>query len=575
MNILGIGHDLWISSAALVRDGEVIAAICEERLNRLKGFRGFPGMAIDHCLTQGGTCLDEIDMVVCGWNPSWHMESPHPRFSGSTRWRPEYLYAVPNLLLNKAAEFPFGPVDQHFGGLKATIRYIDHQLAHAASAYYLSPFDQAAVMTADGRGERHTAMTGRCGPEGIETIGHVTYPHSLGLFYGLVTQYLGFKPHSDEWKVMALASYGSADGNPYLDRIRGMVTLTGNGGFLLDLNMCGYLNADSYGPRFYTPLFEETIGLPPRAKDAPITSDHHQLAHALQVVFEESMSHALRHLHAQTGLDDLVLAGGCMMNSVYNGRITDQTPFKRVFIPSCPDDSGIAVGAALWAEYEAMGAGGTNSRPAHVHNYWGPSYDDEIEATIARYKLQAERPADIAQSTAALIADGNLVGWYQGKMEFGQRALGNRSILADPRRAENKELVNNAVKFREGFRPFAPSILSDHVDAYFITDGAGDVPFMERVFPFREDAKGKVPAVVHVDGTGRLQTVTSDANPKYHRLISAFHELTGIPIILNTSFNLNGEAIVCTPSDAIRTFFSCGLDVLVLGDFIIRKDASK
>lgn len=568
MQVLGIAHDLWISSAALVRDGEVVAAACEERFNRQKKYRGFPSAAVDYCLRAGKTRLEALDAVVAGWNPLWHLEAVHGRFSGTARWRAEYLYALPNYLLSKAASFPAGPVEERFGDLDVPILHIDHQLAHAANAFYLSPYDEAAVFTADGRGERQTTFWGRAGDGGIAALGSVQYPHSLGLFYGLVTQYLGFRPDSDEWKVMALAAYESGADTRYYTVLRDLVRTQPDGTFRLDLSMCGYDQPDVYGGRFYTPDFEAVIGLPPRRPDEPLTLAHRQLAWAGQRVFEETMTAALTTLHARTGLDRVVLGGGCMMNSVYNGRITSQTPFHEAFVSSCPDDSGISVGAALWGYHHRAAA---PQRPAHTHNYWGPAFADEVEQTLIRYGLPFERLDDAPRRAATLLAEGRLLGWFQGAMEFGQRALGNRSILADPRRADAKDRVNLAVKYREPFRPFAPSILAERTADYFHTEGTGCVPFMERVYAFRAEKAALVPAVVHNDDTGRLQTVERAVNPRYYDLIAHFETLTGIPLVLNTSFNLNGEPIVCTPTDAIRTFYSCGLEVLILEDYLIQK----
>lgn len=571
MNVLGVGHDLWISAAALLRDGRVLSAVCEERLNRAKGFKGFPDKAIDACLASGNLALDDIDLIVCGWNPVWHMESPHGRYSGSTRWRPEYLYAVPNLLLPKAQQFPFGPVQQRFGEFKAPIIFLDHQMAHAASAYYLSGYEEAAVFTADGRGERHTGLLGKAKNNKIEVIDRVTYPHSLGLFYSLVTQYLGFKPHSDEWKVMALASYSSDHNNPYYERLKKMVEVNSSGVIELDLKICGYLSADSYGSNFFTPKFTEMMGIPERNKNEELEKEHYQLAWSLQRVFEDTMDECLRKLHAMVETDNLVLAGGCMMNSVYNGKIEKNTPFKNVYIPSCPDDSGIPIGAALWGYYEHLGRA---EKHHHPHNYWGPEFSDqEIEKVLVSSKLSFERLTSPSEYAAREIAAGKLVGWFQGAMEFGQRSLGHRSILADPRNPDAKSIVNSAVKFREGFRPFAPAVLSERAHEYFDVAVDTKVPFMEKVYMFKPEMAESVPAVVHVDGSGRLQTVEKEHSPDFHALISAFCELTGVPIVLNTSFNLNNEPVVCSPEDAIRSFFTCGLDTLIVGPFVVKKGA--
>jgi carbamoyltransferase len=328
-----------------------------------------------------------------------------------------------------------------------------------------------------------------------------------------------------------------------------------------------------WGGRFYTPDFIELFG-PPREPDGEITDRHQDIARALQRVFEETMQHLLTELHSLTGQSRVALSGGCMMNSVYNGRITETTPFDEAFISSCPDDSGIAVGAALLAyrrEADASASAASAPFAMHTHNYWGPGYDAEIDDTLARYKLHTAQLTDAPAAAAQLIADGQLIGWFQGRMEFGQRALGNRSILADPRPLATKDLVNAAVKYREAFRPFAPAILAERVDDWFETEHESTAPYMEKVLMFREDVRDKVQAVVHVDGTGRLQTVERDTNPRFYDLIVAFEQLTGIPIVLNTSFNLNGEPIVCTPTDAIRTFMSCGLDALILGDRLLTK----
>lgn len=565
--VLGIAHDLWISSAALVREGEVIAAVCEERFNRRKKYRGFPSDAIDFCLQKAGLSLEDLDLVVSGWNPAWHLEAVHGRFSATARWRPEYLYALPNYLLQKAAAFPTGPIEERFGELDVPLVHMDHQVAHAANAFYLSDYDEAAVLTADGRGERQTTMLAMAGPEGIVQHAEVLYPHSLGLFYGMITQYLGYQPDSDEWKVMALAAY-EVDDTPYYQVLRDLVRLRADGTFRLDLAMCGFHQPDVYGGLFYTPDLVAALGIPPRQPGEALTQEHHAVASAMQRVFEETMSWMLTALHERTGLERVVLGGGCMMNSVYNGRITAQTPFREAFVSSCPDDSGISVGAALWGYHQKAAS---PRRVSHPHNYWGPDYSGEIEETLKRYRLSYEQVGDPARRAAALLAEGKLLGWFQGAMEFGQRALGHRSILADPRREEAKEQVNLAVKYREAFRPFAPSILAERAADYFHTEGTGAVPFMERVYRFRDEKKEEVPAVVHTDGTGRLQTVSRDSNPRYYDLIACFEQLTGVPVILNTSFNLNGEPVVCTPTDAIRTFYSCGLDALILEDYLITK----
>jgi carbamoyltransferase len=498
------------------------------------------------------------------------MEYQNNRVSHTARWRPEYLYAIPNLILGHTNQ-PSGEwMEQTLDGLDVPIHYYDHQLAHAANAFYLSGFEQAAVYTADGRGERETAYWGRADADGFHRLGQVYLPHSLGLLYASVTQYLGFCLDSDEWKVMALAAYGEP-GNRYYQRLRPLVEIDPETGrFYIDQKYFSYGQPEAYGGRFCTPEFVERFGPPRRACDT-IDQRHRDIAWALQRVFEETMAVALTALHRQTGEDRLVAAGGCLMNSVFNGKITRVTPFKELFISSCPDDSGVAVGVALYAYHKLA----DNPRPVpHRHNYWGPSYDDQILTTVRNYKLGFVELDNPARTAARLLADGLLVGWFQGRMEFGQRALGNRSILADPRRPDAKDMINSAVKYRESFRPFAPAILAERVHEYFDADPGARVPFMEQVYQFRPEVRDQVPAVVHVDGSGRLQTVEREDNERFYDLIKEFEALTGVPIVLNTSFNFNGEPIVATPSDAVRTFYSCGLDALILGDYLIRKEAS-
>lgn len=563
----GLAHDLFISSAAIVQDGRVVAAIAEERLNRQKQYKGFPRLALNECMKIAGVTLKDISAVALGWNPARHIEFPDYRKSNNVRWRGEYLYAVPNMVLGTTTQ-PSGEwIEQFMDGMSTRIRYYDHHLAHAASAFFLSGYERAAVFIADGYGERDTTYWGMADRKGFHELGRIRFPQSLGLMYGAVTQFLGFKPDSDEWKVMALASYGEAN-NKYVPLMRKLVEIESETGrFFIDQKYFSYALPEVYGGKFFTDKFIETFGSP-RQPDDKIERGHYDIAKALQIVFEEVMTSALSSLKRQTGESRLVLSGGCIMNSVYNGKITQQTKFQEVFVPSCPDDSGVSVGAALLA-YSHLAKEPAFSE--HSHNYWGPSYDDEILETLQKFKLNFKKLENPSHTAARMLADGLLIGWYQGKMEFGQRALGNRSILADPRRSEMKDLVNSAVKYRESFRPFAPAILADRVHEYFEVEPGAKVPFMERVYQFRKEVCHKVPAVVHTDGSGRLQTVERNQNPRFFDLIKEFENLTGIPIVLNTSFNLNGEPIVCSPTDAIRTFYSCGLDALVLGDYLIKK----
>ncbi len=566
MKVLGICHDVLICSACVLVDGEVVAAIAEERLDRVKRSRVFPTRAIQECLDMAGLELDDIDEVAIGWNPAREAETMPGGFL-SRRWRSEHFTQVPSRLLTlsgrKASSTP-SMSELWAGGPKIT--YVDHYLTHAANGLFHSPFESAAILVVDGRGESHTGMMARASGAKIEVLRENFFPHSLGLLYGAVTQYLGFKPDGDEWKVIALASYADAD-NEYLPLMRDLVWVSDAGMFSLDLAKFEFFNF--WDRRMYSDRFVDTFG-EPRQKDGPLTDRHYQIAAALQHVFEEVMSQLLTELYDMTGLDDVIVNGGSFMNSVYNGKIEAMTPFKRVYIGGSPDDSGTSIGAALYVHALRTGRRPTEEPPGH--NYFGREFSDEECHRIATsYKLPAERVDDPAAAAARDLVDGKLIGWFQGRSEFGQRALGNRSILVDPRRDDAKDLVNSAVKFREAFRPFAPAILTERVADYFDCPPGTEVPYMERVFMFLEDKKDDVPAVVHVDGSGRLGTVGEASSPRFRSLIQHFEAETGVPIVLNTSFNLNGEPMVDSPLDAIRTFYSSGLDILYLGDVRITK----
>lgn len=568
MKILGISPDVWISSAALLDNGKVAAAAPEERFNRQKMSNLFPDKAIDFCLEKAGCSIEDIDQVAVPWNPGVHINSASKRYTHNLRWRGEYLINVPGALLSHFGSPEVPQIEQiiPIRGKDIRISYVSHHMAHAAGAFYLSPFERAAVLTVDGRGEMETC-TG-CLAEGneIKKLTSTSMPHSLGLLYSSLTEFLGFRSHSDEWKVMALASYGKKN-NKYIDLVSSLVTLLDNGGFEQDLTYFDYFHFDRQ-PTLYSSKLIDLLG-PARSPDMPLDQRHSDIACAMQVVFENTFVHMLDHLHSITGEKRLVLSGGAAMNSVFNGKIEDVTPFEEVFITSCPDDSGVSLGAALYT-YHCQ-RGGTE-REVQTHNYWGPEYsDEEIAEALDRSGVKSEKQDNIEQVVAKMLSEGALVGWFQGAMEFGQRALGNRSILADPRDPQAKDRINAAVKFREGFRPFAPAVLDGWAEEYFEIPKGLKIPFMEKVFPFKKDKRAELPAVVHFDGSGRLQTVDGLSNPRFHKLISEFFDITGVPIVVNTSFNLNGEPIVCAPIDAIRTFYSCDLHALAIGSYLVTK----
>jgi carbamoyltransferase len=575
MIVAGLNYDMLISAAAIVVDGAVVAATPEERLNRQKRYRNFPAQALQYCLDTAGISLSEVDCVAQSWNPGIHMEKYHPLASGHRRFRHEHLSAVPDHLMGFLGRPKLHYIRETLhaeDGAELDIYFLEHHYCHAACAFFPSGFDEAAVLTVDGRGERDTSCFFVARGGEIELLHSVAFPDSLGSFYSTFTEFLGFRPESDEWKVMALSAMAPYE-NAFTPLVRDTVALHADGGFAIDR---AYYKEHVFElPHYYSPSFIDRFGAP-RTDEEPITERHCELAAAMQCVAEEVLVHMLTSLHERTGLDRVCLSGGSFMNSVANGKIIARTPFKESFIGPYPDDSGLSIGSALYASHCLLDA--PVQTPVQTHNYYGPAYtDDEISAAISRCGLDAlaTRPADISHAAAELIAGGHLVGWFQGRMEFGQRALGNRSILADPTDPATKDRVNLAVKYREAFRPFAPAILADRATDYFHCPGTAKVPFMERVYSFREEVRDQLPAVVHADGSGRLQTVERETNPLFHELISHFASLKGVPIVLNTSFNLNGEPVVCAPEDAVRTFMSCGLTHLAIGPYLLSKVPSR
>jgi carbamoyltransferase len=570
MEILGINAAFHDSSAALVRDGVLVAAAEEERFTRIKhGKRPVPFMsyqlpfhAIAYCLREGGTSLRQIDRIAYSFDPSLLLNEGNPetvsvpfgpartKVAGeSNPWEPLFLAGIV-----RAPLFLLGDMPHHLGHLREGLsgpgdlppfQYVEHHLAHAASAYYVSGFAEAAILTLDGRGELATTLhaVGR-GPA-IEKLSETCLPHSLGLLYEQVTSYLGFLHSSDEYKVMALASYGD---DRYLDRFREMVRVVDEGRYTVTL-----------------PDLVSTFG-PARRRGEPLEARHFAVAAGLQRVLEERVLELVCWLHGRTGLDDLCLAGGVALNCVMNARIRDEGPFRRLFVQPAAGDAGTALGAAYavdaWERGEATPF-------TMTHAYWGPGFDEgRIQQALERAKLPYRRPADIAVATAEQLAQNRIVGWFQGRMEFGPRALGARSILASPADPQMKERLN-ALKDREDFRPVAPAVLAEYAPAYFTPAGAS--PFMLFVHAVRPERAHEIPAVTHADGTARIQTVSREDAPLYYRAIDAFRERTGLPVVVNTSFNTLGRPIVCTPEDALECFFTTPLDALAIGPFLLTK----
>ena len=575
MRILGINAFHGDSSAAILNDGQFACGVEEERLNRIKHWAGFPERAIREVTADSGVTLADIPHVAISRNPSAHFVQ---KVLFALR-KMQNLDSVKSRLANirKVADLDerLREVDAGFQG---QVHHVEHHRAHIASAFFCSPFEDAACLSVDGFGDFCSSMAGLGRDNKIEILDFVTYPHSLGIFYTAMTQFLGFPKYGDEYKVMGLASYGSAS---FLPQMRKIVRLEDDGQFATDLDYFVHaadgvtMSWEGGGPvigRLFSQKLIDELG-PAREPDDELTSRHYDIAASLQAMYEEAFFHRLNWLQRRTGLKKLCLAGGCAMNSVANGKIFRNTNFNEVFIQSAAGDAGTALGAALYVWHQELG----NPRDFVMqHSYWGPAFDESrivaaFKSEVHQNGFSSKRYGHVEMltgETAAAISRGEVVGWYQGRGEWGPRALGNRSILADPRRAEMKDVLNSRVKRREWFRPFAPSILEERVSDYF--EESYPDPFMIKVYPVRAAKRAEIPGVTHVDGTGRLQTVSRDQNPRYWQLIRSFEALTGTPVLLNTSFNEN-EPIVNTPEEAIQCFLRTKMDRLVLGDWMIER----
>ncbi len=561
------------TAAALLVDGEVRYAAAEERFDRVKQSRSFPRQAIAYCLKQAGLDrVEDLEGIAVSWNPAENMR--HINLSGFTQWRrydPEWLYIVPNHLFSLAGVNSFsGPamkLDLDASG-RCPLYFVSHHHAHLAHAVCQSPFEHGLAAVVDEYGEFNSVTIATFSGDNLTFSKTIPYPNSLGVFYATITEYLGFTPNRDEWKVMGAAAYGEPA--RFHDRLRRILIWDEKQGiWTLDTRYVEHSNMKRGG--YSNEALTAQLGIARRESDQELQQDHYDLAAAAQTVFEENLFQILSHYSRLTGEKNLAAAGGCFMNSLANGKIIAQTPLERVFIPYAAADNGGAMGASMyvWNYLLKMPRRNETSPPTP---FLGPSFSDsEIEQTLQKFKLPYRRMESTTGYVAEQIAAGRLVGWFQGRMEFGERALGNRSILADPRDAAMKDRINSAVKYRETFRPFAPSVLLEKAAEYFELPAGICVPYMEQVYPVRAEKRAVIPAVVHRDGTGRVQTVSQELNPLYYELISEFEKITGVPVLLNTSFNVKGEPIVCTPTDAIQTFFSCGLDLLTLGNFVVRK----
>ena len=579
MIILGLNAFHADSSACLFVDGKMVAAVEEERFRRIKHWAGFPSQAIEFCLKSANIKIKDLDVVAINTQPkAARLKKIRFALSGQAsaaliREKLEVRKKRTSLEQYFETEFP----EQEFN---AQIEYVEHHHAHLASAYSVSPYQHASIISVDGFGDFASAAKGLGHKTHIEIQQRVYFPHSLGVFYQALTQYLGFTNYGDEYKVMGLAPYGEVKYKQEMDDI---VSVDLNGEFCLNLNYFQHHRQaiaytwDNNEPQVSALYSDELRNLliPKRNKEQPLTQMHFDLARSIQDKYERTFFHMLNVMHQQHGLDAVCIAGGCGMNSVANGKIHLRTPYKNVYVQSAAGDAGGAIGAAVVAGQRLQGK--TNFDMQHA--YWGPAFEDEVSRdVIVSYteafvknncQIQLDMDNDgLLTLVSEAIAQGKVIGWFQGAMEWGPRALGNRSILCDPRRADMKNILNLKIKRRESFRPFAPSVLRAEVPNWFESDA--DVPFMMKVFQVKESKRKLIPAVTHVDGSGRLQTVTKESNPRYHLLIEKFYQLSGVPMLLNTSFNEN-EPIVCTPNQAIECFLRTNMDMLVVGAHLVTR----
>ncbi len=558
MNILGLNYYFHDSTACLVVDGKIAVAIEEERLTREKHTQAFPRKAIERCLSIAGLSPKDIDAVAVSIKPS-------KDWATKVKFGATHRRSARNLVIH---ELGGGLYRQNgfWSWYRATwpqngpkVHFVPHHTAHAAGSFLVSPYERAAILSLDGSGEWATSFLGEGMGTQVRCFSESYFPDSLGLFYEAATKFCGFIPNYDEGKTMGLAPFGDPD--VYFKAVDGIVSVDDAGVIKMDASYFGFHGADRCSPKFLA-----TFGSPRNGKE--FAANHKDVAAAFQLVLEERALELCAVLRKRTQSRHLIIAGGVALNSVMNGRIVQEAGFDDIYVMPAAGDNGTAIGAAMYVNNVVL------KQPrvcVHEDPYLGTSYSDEYIGKLIRdCKLPVEKNDDIASVAARLVADGKIVGWYQGRMEIGPRALGNRTILANPTLPDMKDKVNAEVKHREAFRPFAPSALVEAKDTYF--DVIGESPFMLKVCPVKPEMRDLLPAITHVDGSARLHTVRKEINPLYHDVIREFGELTGTPVILNTSFNIMGEPIVESPEDAIRCFASTGHDAVAIGSFLVTKN---
>lgn len=574
MYILGLNAFHGDSSACILKDGVVIVALEEERIRRIKHWAGFPIEAIKYCLKDAGISIKDIDYITISRDPSANVLKKIKHTLKNKVSIPAIIDRYTNSKKVKSVKNILSEAfEVNESEIKAEIHNIEHHRSHLASAFFASPFENSAIVSIDGFGDFTSTMLAIGRGNKIEVLDSVHFPHSVGIFYTSFTQYLGFPKYGDEYKIMGLAPYGKPI---YVEKLMDVIKFKDDGLFELNLK---YFKHHKDGVKMsweggepdieaiFSDYMVEQFG-ESRRKEEELTQYHRDIAASVQRVCENLIFHILNHLQKNTKIENICIAGGVAQNSVANGKILKNTSFTNIYIPSAGHDAGTSIGSALYLYNHVLG----NKRVEAMYSASLGSHfsETEIEAFLTTQKVSFTKLSEqeLLDKVTSCIIDGGVVGWFQGRAEFGPRALGHRSIIADPRRADAKEILNLKIKRRESFRPFAPSILKEAVSDYF--ENADDVPFMEKVYVIKESMRYKIPAVTHVDGTGRLQSVDEKTEPKYHALITAFYKKTGVPILLNTSFNEN-EPIVNTPANALDCFLRTKMDMLVLENFLITR----
>ena len=567
MYSLGISCYYHDSAAAILKDGHVVAAVEEERFSRKKFDDGFPRMAIDWCLKEAGITPEQINSVAFYDKPVLKFERLLDNYIAVA---PRGLYSFLNVIpkwLHKRLWIK-EEIKKHMRGYQGNIIFPEHHMSHAAHTFFTSPFDEAAILTVDGVGEWSTTSFGSAENTSIKLTNDIRWPHSIGMFYSAFTYFLGFKVNEGEYKLMGLSAYGKPK---YYDLILNEILDVKNDGSL-HLNLKYF--AFTYDKVMTNQKFAELFGIPRREEDAKAEQIHYDIGASAQKVLEDIMLKMVNHVHKKTGMKNLCLGGGVALNGVANYRILKEGPFESVHIPPSPGDGGSAIGCAQYLYYihkkQRRIIVQDHAKRIQENVYVGPSFsNDEIKSFLEENNIDYEYLAreQLLQTTAKLISEQNVVGWYQGKIEWGPRALGNRSILADPRDSKMKDVLNEKIKHRELFRPFAPSILEEYVSEYFDLN----IPSPYMLFVAKVKKPDKIPAVTHVDGTGRLQTVSREANPLYYDLINDFYKITGVPVLVNTSMNVRGEPIVNTPEQAYAMIIKTEMDYIMMGNYMIQR----